>query len=333
MQVWIRSCALLAAALAAPAQERPPEPARMVAYPREAAAMSDSPCLYARDLPLMAAAGANTVRTYGLLPEGDRVFQAVLESSGLNWVAGFPVDRWPDRAQALAAFRSYAARFRGERRLIAWALDGELAGAELIQEAAAIVREIEPRRMRAVLAGAAVAAQANFLGPAEADLFESVPAAQAGIESLRPRASFYALAGIWRGTYPAGWSEPARPRLDPADPASAGALVRLTGSALLNAGAPYADESWPFHLGGACLCVGGQPARLSFVGRDSITVQVPPALEAGQARLVLYRAGQASNAIWLHVSEFSAGARPGPVVEARGRPPQPLGLRHKASRP
>ena len=321
MQVRIGSCALLAAALAALAQDLLPPPARMVAYPREGAALGDSPCLYARDLPLIAAAGATTVRTYGLLAEGDRVFQSVLESAGLKWVAGFSVDGWPDKDRALAAFRSYAARFRGERRLIAWAvvdaltcirwaLDGEAATADLIQEAAAIVREIEPQRAPAVLAGAAVAAQASFEGPDEADLFESVG------ESLRPRPSFYARAGTWGGTYPEAWSEPAPPQLDPAEPSSAGALVRVTGSALLNASAPYADESWPFHLGGACLCVGGQPARLSFVGPKAITAQVPVALEAGPARVVLYRAGQASNVIWLHVSEFSAGARPGPVIEA-----------------
>ncbi len=81
--------------------------------------------------------------------------------------------------------------------------------------------------------------------------------------------------------------------------------------------APYSDETWPFHLGGACLCIDGQPARLSFVGARTLTAQVPPSLEAGEARVVFYRAGQASNVIPLHISEFSAGGRSEPALEAR----------------
>jgi uncharacterized protein (TIGR03437 family) len=85
-----------------------------------------SPCVYARDLPLIAAMGANTVRTWTALPAGDTTFVAVLGTTGLNWLAGFPLDPWYDpsrtldsrRGEILAAFREYAARFRGEPRLI-----------------------------------------------------------------------------------------------------------------------------------------------------------------------------------------------------------------------
>ena len=53
-------------------------------------------CPYARDLPLIAALGANTVRTYAMIPAGDTVFLNVLASSNLYWLAGFPLDQFYD---------------------------------------------------------------------------------------------------------------------------------------------------------------------------------------------------------------------------------------------
>jgi hypothetical protein len=290
---------------------------RVIAYPGQAVPLPESPCRYARDLPLAAAAGARAIRTFGLLPDGDRVFQSVLESARLGWIAGFPVDPARSRGANLDAFRSYASRFRGEQRLLGWALDGPAAD-EYVEDAAAIVSEIDPVRPPAVLSGDRLSVEANFVGPGESDLFQNVPGSD-GIPSLTPRANFYRLAGLWGGTYPAGWSEPARPRLDPADPASSTALIRLSGKALLNSTTPYSDETWPFHLGGGCLCIDGQPARLSFLGSEILTAQIPAALEPGQALVVFYRAGRASNVVGLHISEFSAGTRTGPILDARLR--------------
>jgi uncharacterized protein (TIGR03437 family) len=123
------------------------------------------PCLYARDLPLAAAMGANTVRTFHLLPEGDTTFVPLLETTGLRWLAGFPLDSYYDptrsilerRAEILADFRKYAVRFQGQDRLLAFVLGDDVptgysakfAGPvsefhALLKEVAAILLELEP---------------------------------------------------------------------------------------------------------------------------------------------------------------------------------------------
>jgi uncharacterized protein (TIGR03437 family) len=122
-------------------------------------------CLYARDIPLIAAMGANTVRTYDLIPDADTAFVPLLESGGLQWLAGFPLDSFHDPARPitarkdliLASFRSYASRFRSQPRLLAYVFGNQVsdnynqkfAGAvedfyALLPAAAAILREIEP---------------------------------------------------------------------------------------------------------------------------------------------------------------------------------------------
>ena len=127
--------------------------------------LAASTCRWARDLPLLAAAGANTVRTYGLLPEGANAFLDLLESTGLYWLAGFPLEPYYDPArtilaskrQILDAFGEYARRFRSQRRLIGYVFGNEVtrdyqakfAGAvedfyALLGEAAETLRQIEP---------------------------------------------------------------------------------------------------------------------------------------------------------------------------------------------
>ncbi len=286
--------------------------------------MPESPCLYARDLPLIAAVGAQTVRTYGLVPDNDRVFATVLESTRLNWIAGFPIDAFGDAEERLRRFRSYALRMRGEKRLIAFALDGgaylppEELGA-FARRAAIILRETGMDRSTPLLMQPPP--EPSFAGGGEDDLFARVSGPD-GIESLRPRAAYFRLAGLWGGSYPPSWAEERLPRLNKPDAASPGGLIRLSGTALLNDTVPYSDESWPFELGGTCLCAGGQPARLSFVAPDEVTAQVPPALEPGQTHIVFYRAGKASNGVLLHVSEFSAAGPSGPALEASLRRPR-----------
>lgn len=355
--------------------------------------MPGLPCLYARDLPLIALMGANTVRTYGLLPEGDRTFLAVLESTNLNWLAGFPLDAYYDPSQTiasqkvriLAAFRAYASRFRGQRRLLGYVFGEEVAtGYErkfagtpsdfygLIAEAAAILREIEPARTpligtavgdadetakdvsglsfwcwnaksqpsgqgrwratRPVLIsednGTATGAEpaegllggvyASFSDSAENGIFRSVPTGRAGLDTLTPRDLYYTLAGRWGGTFPSSWKETGLPRLsDPGGSRSPGTLIRLSGSGLANTIVPYSDESWPYHLAGTCLCIGGAPARLNSLSPRALTAQIPPAVGPGPHPLVFYRAGQASNFSQIIVSDFSTVTLAGPILEAR----------------
>jgi uncharacterized protein (TIGR03437 family) len=123
------------------------------------------PCLYARDLPLAAAMGANTVRTLRLLPEGDTTFIPLLGTTGLHWLAGFPLEPYYDptrsildrRDEILADFRRYAERFGGQERLLAFVFGDDVptgysakfAGSvsefhALLQDAAAVLLELEP---------------------------------------------------------------------------------------------------------------------------------------------------------------------------------------------
>lgn len=122
-------------------------------------------CLWARDLPLIAATGANTIRTYEALPVASVEFFELLESNNLYWLAGFPLDRFYDpsrplsvsHARILEDFRAYAERFRGQPRLIGYVIGDEVlfrysrrfAGRatdfdELIAGAAAVLQDVEP---------------------------------------------------------------------------------------------------------------------------------------------------------------------------------------------
>ncbi|MGE5646389.1 MAG: hypothetical protein ACM336_11420 [Acidobacteriota bacterium] len=337
---------------------------RAIDYPARAAAMPAMPCEYARDLPLIALMGANTVRTYGLLPEGHGAFLRVLDSTRLNWLAGFPVEDFPDTPRALDAFRAYALRLRGTKRLTGYVFSKK--NAALVAAAAEILRELEPERTpmlgiatrdagdlasdvpglsfwiwsgrglrkasRPLLIattaagaddteateGALGGVYGSFAEAGDGGVFRSSPTEFAGYETLTPMPVYYTLAGLWGGTFPEAWTEKRAPLLaSPDGPTSAGALVRLPGGALATAAAPYADESWPYHLAETCLCVAGAPARLGFVSASQITAQIPPSAEPGSPPLVLYRAGQASNFVRIHVSEFSAGGFAGAVLEAR----------------
>ncbi len=128
-----------------------------------------SSCLYARDFPLIAGLGANTVRTLSMVRPGDGAFQNALDSSNLYWLAGFPLDRFYNKAtslspaseqgaalrsQILTEFRAFVETWKSEPRLIAFVF-GEDVGAgygdkfsgspadyyALLGEAAAIVVE------------------------------------------------------------------------------------------------------------------------------------------------------------------------------------------------
>lgn len=128
-----------------------------------------SSCLYARDFPLIAGLGANTVRTLSMVRPDDQAFRSALESSDLYWLAGFPLSRFYDPARSLspateggAALRSrilmefgeFVETWKSEPRLIAFVFGEDIGvGYEhkfsgsvadfysLLGEAAAIVVE------------------------------------------------------------------------------------------------------------------------------------------------------------------------------------------------
>ena len=106
---------------------------------------SDGPgpagCLYARDFPLIAGMGANTVRTQAMISPEDDAFRGSLADAGLYWLAGFPLDRFYDperslsletgqgralRSQILDEFRVYVEGWRDEGRVIAFVFGDEV---------------------------------------------------------------------------------------------------------------------------------------------------------------------------------------------------------------
>ncbi|MCC7174938.1 MAG: hypothetical protein IT159_07055 [Bryobacterales bacterium] len=122
-------------------------------------------CVYARDLPLIRALGANAVRTYARIEKGREDFLALLETTGLYWLSGFPLEEYYDPSRTLAsrkteilsAFRDYALRFKGERRLIGYVFGedvtqnyrGKFSGHpaefhDLLADAAKVLEEIDP---------------------------------------------------------------------------------------------------------------------------------------------------------------------------------------------
>lgn len=111
--------------------------------------IESSGCLYARDFPLIAGLGANTVRTRALVPPGSRAFSQALAANDLYWLAGFPLDRFFDtrrslasgtgpraasepaqsselRSQILGEFRAYVETWKHEPRLIAFVFGNEV---------------------------------------------------------------------------------------------------------------------------------------------------------------------------------------------------------------
>ena len=135
-----------------------------------------SACLYARDFPLIAGLGANTIRLLNRVDPADDAFRSALETNDLYWLAGFPLDAFYDarrslspatasgqalRNEILAAFRAYAsgwvknAEHRG--RLIAFVFGDDVGASysrkfagsaadfySLLGEAAAVLAELDP---------------------------------------------------------------------------------------------------------------------------------------------------------------------------------------------
>jgi uncharacterized protein (TIGR03437 family) len=385
-------------------------------------------CVHARDLPLIAALGANTVRTYRLLPEGDTSFVALLDTTGLHWLAGFPLEPYYGPAQPISAkrdaildgFRKYAERFRGERHLIAYVFGNDVpedynrkfAGPvsdfyALLGDVAILLRELEPentpllatgvrdladlrnappglsfwlwnagsvryltapleeiRRRSAkpvlaadygvgafnqfagredeaaqaqaavglvkeiesagfLLGGVYAALADDYRDAARLGLFQPVAAAQPGLDTLRPRAVYGALAALWGGRAPAEWRLENAPQMQKvahaasdADVVSPGALVRVTGKTL--AGSEFVANGipWPLHLGESCLCIGDEPVPLGMLSPESITAQVPWDLAPGEQAAVLFRAGASSNLVKTQVRQYAPGIFPGAVVRA-----------------
>ena len=106
---------------------------------------SDGPepagCLYARDFPLIAGMGANTLRTRAIVSPEDSAFRRSLADARLYWLAGFPLDRFYDperslspstglgralRGQIIEEFQAFVEGWREEERIIAFVFGDEV---------------------------------------------------------------------------------------------------------------------------------------------------------------------------------------------------------------
>jgi len=106
-----------------------------------ATSLESSGCLYARDFPLIAAVGANAIRTVARVSPDDRAFRVALEDNQLYWLAGFPLDDYyaplatlsrdaPEglalRERILLDFSAYASALVHEPRLIGFAFGDQV---------------------------------------------------------------------------------------------------------------------------------------------------------------------------------------------------------------
>lgn len=147
-----------------------------------------------------------------------------------------------------------------------------------------------------------------------------------GLDSLRPREAYFALARAWGGAAPDELSSLARPSLEleglrntASDfPVLArGGLLSLHGDAL--SAAPRhsaAPGKLPLHLGAVSACMDGRPVPLHYAGVNEVRGQVPWVMTRGERTAFVYRAGAASNPAMAQVEAAAPGILPRGVLRS-----------------
>jgi uncharacterized protein (TIGR03437 family) len=179
----------------------------------------------------------------------------------------------------------------------------------------------------------------GFLNPAWLGLFRVQPSGIAGLDSLRPRQAYFALAEQWGGTAFSGAAPGAGPSIDEAgmtDFASgglvtaSGSLIRFRGQGFAAGASSVSGADLPFALGSLSACVGNQAAPLFYSDANEIRGQLPWDVPPGKARTAVVRHGVVSNIVATEVARFAPGifdggvvwaGRPCPVDENNGVPP------------
>ena len=153
-------------------------------------------------------------------------------------------------------------------------------------------------------------------------LFGTRRSGVAGLDSLRPRGAYFALAGAWEGNvaedalgtvpliapdgllnYPSSGPILAR-----------GGLFSIAGEHLSSRQLSAADPlSWPSQLGAVSVCVNGLPAPLVSAGAGEVRGQIPWEVGAGRVEVVSFSAGAASNPAETEIRESAPGILPGAV--------------------
>ena len=178
----------------------------------------------------------------------------------------------------------------------------------------------------------------GFLNKAWQGLLRVSGGHAAGLDRLRPRDAYFALARLWGGP-PPEFSETRVAQLDPEGVVnmagglpllSPGSLAVFTGEGLASAGRSVAGGDLPLHLGPVSVCVESAAMPLFFSNSEEVRGQTPWDLSPGTVRASVYRAGMPSNAAEFEVADVSPGifevgvfrpGRPCPVDVANGVPP------------
>ena len=152
-------------------------------------------------------------------------------------------------------------------------------------------------------------------------LFETSPTAAAGLDGLKPRPAYFALAEVWGGTPAEELSLPDPPRIEPGGVVNLadggpriapGGWVSLRGSGLAGKLLSSDGGRLPFQLGATSVCLAGWPVPLLQADSGEIRGQAPWETEVGSGEIVAYRAGVPSNIATAEISE------PAPAVFERG---------------
>jgi len=176
--------------------------------------------------------------------------------------------------------------------------------------------------------------------PSWSGLFRVVRSGVEGLDSLQPRPAYYSLADAWGGRVPEALSLVGTPLLaqDGILNGASGFPIAARGGLLSVRGARLADvamdaaslDPLPLRLGDTSLCVAGTAAPLYHVAAERLRAQIPWETPQGNAPVVAYRAGIASNVQSVEVRPIAPGLLPGgvfrpglpcPVDEFNGVPP------------
>lgn len=159
--------------------------------------------------------------------------------------------------------------------------------------------------------------------PAWAGLFGVVRTGSPGLDSLRARPAYFALAQAWGGEPPAELSLVGSPSLardrilngaSGFPTAARGGLLSVEGAALSATSLDARSVApLPPRLGAASLCVDGHPAPLYHVDSERMRAQAPWEAADGPAEVVAYRAGVASNPGTVEIRRLAPGLLPGGV--------------------
>lgn len=176
----------------------------------------------------------------------------------------------------------------------------------------------------------------GFLNPAWLGLFRASASQVEGLDRIRPRDVYFALADEWGGTAPPEMFEGALPRIAPdrifnmaggLPLLSPGSLFLLEGTNLASVGRSVGGGDLPLSLGPLSVCVANEAAPLIFGVENEIRGQVPWSVEPGRKTAVVYRAGVPSDPVEFDVLATAPGTfedgvfrpgRPCPVNEENG---------------